>query len=303
MELNGFFTIFGSIQKDKSTDMKLPFALAKRFVAAETFEETVPKIKSINESGIKVTLDLLGENVADKTTADETVEIYLNLLNNIHDAGLKSTISIKLTMMGLDIDKEYCKENLFRLLDETQRLNSFVRIDMEGSDYTQGTIDIFKEAFQKYPKSVGIVIQAYLKRSKKDIDELADFGADIRLCKGAYSESSSIAYQSMPDIREAYKEYAKVLFEKTAFPRIATHDDELIDWVKTYTTENGISKDQFEFQMLYGLREETMKEFADDGYNARVYVPYGTMWFPYFKRRLLERKENIFFVLSTMFKK
>lgn len=283
--------------------MKLPFVLAKRFVAAETFDETVPKINSINENGIKVTLDLLGENVADKTTADETVEIYLKLLNNIHDAGLKSTISIKLTMMGLDIDKEYCKENLFRLLDETQRLNSFARIDMEGSDYTQSTIDIFKEAFQKYPKYVGIVIQAYLKRTKKDIEDLAEMGADIRLCKGAYSEPPAIALQSMPEIREAYKEYAKVLFEKTSFPRMATHDDELIDWIKTYTSENGISKDRFEFQMLYGLREETMQEFAQNGYNARVYVPYGTMWFPYFKRRLMERKENILFVLSTMFKK
>lgn len=283
--------------------MKLPFVLAKRFVAGETFNETVPKIKSFNESGIKVTLDLLGENVSDKTTADETVEIYLELLNNIHDAGLKSTISIKLTMVGLDINKEYCKKNLFRLLEETQRLNSFVRIDMEGSDYTQSTIDVFKEVFQKYPQNVGIVIQAYLKRTKKDINELAALGADIRLCKGAYSEPSSIALQSMPEIREAYKEYAKVLFEKTPFPRMATHDDELIEWIKAYTSEKNISKDRFEFQMLYGLREDTMKEFAENGYNARVYVPYGTMWFPYFKRRLMERKENILFVLSTMFKK
>lgn len=297
------FTIFDSIQKEKSTDMKLPFALAKRFVAAETFDETIPKIKAINENGIRVTLDLLGENVADKTTADETVEIYLKLLNNIHNAGLKSTISIKLTMMGLDINKEYCQKNLFKLLDETQRLNSFVRIDMEGSDYTQSTIDIFKEAFLKYPKHVGIVIQAYLKRTKKDIDDLAEIGADIRLCKGAYSEPSSIAHQSMHEIREAYKAYAKVLFEKTSYPRIATHDDELIQWVKTYTSENRITKDRFEFQMLYGLREDTMRELATNGYNARVYVPYGTMWFPYFKRRLLERKENILFVLSTMFKK
>lgn len=297
------FTIFNSIQNVKSSGMKLPFVLAKRFVAGETFNETVPKIKSFNESGIKVTLDLLGENVSDKTTADETVEIYLELLNNIHDAGLKSTISIKLTMVGLDINKEYCKKNLFRLLEETQRLNSFVRIDMEGSDYTQSTIDVFKEVFQKYPQNVGIVIQAYLKRTKKDINELAALGADIRLCKGAYSEPSSIALQSMPEIREAYKEYAKVLFEKTPFPRMATHDDELIEWIKAYTSEKNISKDRFEFQMLYGLREDTMKEFAENGYNARVYVPYGTMWFPYFKRRLMERKENILFVLSTMFKK
>ncbi len=283
--------------------MKLPFALARRFVAAETFEETIPKIKEINKKNIKVTLDLLGENVREKTTADETVEIYIRLLNSIHDAGLRSTISIKLTMMGLDINEEYCKENLFKLLDEAQKLKSFVRIDMEGSDYTQQTIDIFKAAHKKYGKHVGIVIQAYLKRSEKDIHDLSAMGADVRLCKGAYKEPADIALQSMPEIREAFKEYAKILLEKTSFPRIATHDDELIHWVKSYTTENNISKDRFEFQMLYGLREETMVEFARNGYHARMYVPYGTMWFPYFKRRLMERKENILFVLSMMFKK
>lgn len=283
--------------------MNLPFVFARRFVAAETFEETIPKIKEINQKNIKVTLDLLGENVRVKTTADKTVGIYCQLLDNIHEAGLKSTISIKLTMMGLDINEDYCRKNLFILLDKAQNLNSFVRIDMEGSDYTQQTIDIFKEAFQKYGKHVGIVLQAYLKRSEQDIHDLADIGADVRLCKGAYKEPADIALITMPEIREAYKEYAKVLLDKTPFPRIATHDDELINWVKKYTAENGIGKDRFEFQMLYGLREETMTDFANNGYQARIYVPYGTMWFPYFKRRLMERKENIFFVLSMMFKK
>ncbi|WP_234568691.1 proline dehydrogenase family protein [Rhodohalobacter sp. 614A] len=283
--------------------MKLPFALARRFVAAETFEETIPKIKTINESGIKVTLDLLGENVKEKTTADDTVQIYKQLLNKIHEAGLKSTISIKLTMLGMDIDQEYCKKNLFDLLELAEKLNSFVRIDMEASDYTQQTIDIFKEAFEKYGKHVGIVIQAYLHRTKKDIPELAELGADIRLCKGAYKEPESVALQDMEDIRKAFKQYAKILLEKTDYPRIATHDDELINFVKNYTKTENISKDRFEFQMLYGLREETMEQLVKDGYNARIYVPYGTMWFPYFKRRLMERKENIFFVLKTMFKK
>lgn len=283
--------------------MKLPFALARRFVAAETFDNTIPKIRALNEKGIKVTLDLLGENVKEKTTAEETVKIYINLLNNIHTAGLKSTISIKLTMLGLDIDREYCKDNLFKLLDETRRLNSFIRIDMEGSDYTQATIDIFKEAFKEYGKHVGIVIQAYLHRTKKDITELAELGADVRLCKGAYSESEHVALQNMPAIREAFKEYTKVLIEKTPYPRIATHDDELVNWVKDYAEKNNIGKARFEFQMLYGLREDTMVELAASGFNTRVYVPYGTMWFPYFKRRLMERKENIFFVLATMFKK
>ncbi|PKD43098.1 proline dehydrogenase family protein [Rhodohalobacter barkolensis] len=283
--------------------MKLPFILAKRFVAGETFESAVPKIKALNKKGIKVTLDLLGENVKKKTTADETVKEYIRLLNDISDAGLKSTISIKLTMLGLDIDSEYCRENLYTLLDEAKRLDSFVRIDMEGSDYTQQTIDIYKEAFKQYGKHVGIVIQAYLHRTKEDIADLAELGADVRLCKGAYNEPERVALQNMPAIREAFKEYTKVLLEKTTFPRIATHDDELIEWVKEYTEENKIGKARYEIQMLYGLREETMEQLTKDGYNTRVYVPYGTMWFPYFKRRLLERKENIFFVFSTMFKK
>jgi proline dehydrogenase len=283
--------------------MRLPFVLAKRFVAGETFEAAIPKIKALNEKGIKVTLDLLGENVKKRSMADETVQEYIRLLNDIHNAGLKSTISIKLTMLGLDIDEEYCRENLYKLLDEARRLDSFVRIDMEGSDYTQMTIDIFKDAFKVYGKHVGIVIQAYLHRTKQDIPELAELGADVRLCKGAYSEPERVALQNMPAIREAFKEYAKILLDKTTYPRIATHDDELVGWLKQYTGEQKIGKARFEFQMLYGLREETMEQLVKDGYNARVYVPYGTMWFPYFKRRLMERKENVFFVISTLFKK
>lgn len=283
--------------------MKLPFVLAKRFVAGESFEDAAPKVKELNEKGIKITLDLLGENVKDRATADETVEKYMKLLQQINDTELNSTISIKLTMMGLDIDQSYCRDNLFRLLDVARDNSQFVRIDMEGSDYTQMTIDLFKEAFREYGKHVGIVIQAYLHRSKEDIAELAEMGADVRLCKGAYKEPKRIALQNMEDIREAYKEYAKVLLQKTPYPRIATHDDELISWTKEYTEENGIGKSRFEFQMLYGLRQETMEEFVQNGYNARIYVPYGTMWFPYFKRRLMERKENIWFILSTMFQK
>lgn len=285
------------------TIMKLPFIFAKRFVAGETFRSAVPKIQALNEKKIRVTLDLLGENVKKRSTADATVDEYIGLLDSIHEAGLDSSISIKLTMLGLDIDEEYCRDNLSRLLDKARELDSFVRIDMEGSDYTGQTIDIFKDAFKEYGKHVGIVIQAYLHRTKNDIAELAELGADVRLCKGAYSEPERIALQNMPAIRDAFKEYAKVLFEKTTYPRIATHDDELVEWVKEYTSVNKIGKARFEFQMLYGLREETMEQLVQDGYNARVYVPYGTMWFPYFKRRLMERKENVWFVLSTMFKR
>ena len=283
--------------------MKLPFVLAKRFVAGETFADAIPKVEQLNKKGVTVTLDLLGENVKDRQTADETVDSYIELLKGIEEAGLDSTISIKLTMMGLDIDHSYCRDNLFKLLDVARETDQFVRIDMEGSDYTQITIDLFKEAFQKYGKHVGIVIQAYLHRTKEDIADLAEMGADVRLCKGAYNEPERVALQNMDAIRSAYKEYAKVLLEQTPYPRIATHDDELVDWVKKYTTEQNIGPSRFEFQMLYGLRQDTMEAFAANGYNSRIYVPYGTMWFPYFKRRLMERKENIWFVLSTLFKK
>jgi proline dehydrogenase len=283
--------------------MKLPFILAKKFVAGEDFDKAVPKVQALNDKKIKVTLDLLGENVKDRKTADSTVDSYIELLQEIEKAKLDSSISIKLTMLGLDIDREYCKENLFRLLDEARKLDQFVRIDMEGSDYTQVTIDLFKEAFQQYGKHVGIVIQAYLHRTKKDIPELAELGADVRLCKGAYKEPERVALQKMKAIREAYKEYAKILLEKTTYPRFASHDDELVNWVKEYTRDQKIGKARFEIQMLYGLREETMTELTNNGYNTRVYVPYGTMWFPYYKRRLMERKENVFFVLTALFKK
>lgn len=283
--------------------MKLPFFLARRFVAGESFEAAEPKVKEINAKDIRVTLDLLGENVTDRRMAESTVENYIDLLHDIKDSELDSTISIKLTMLGLDIDRSFCRKNLHRLLDVAREHDQFVRIDMEGSDYTQATIDLFKEAFREYGKHVGIVIQAYLHRSKEDIPELAEMGADIRLCKGAYKEPERIALQHMPAIREAFSEYAKILLEKTTYPRIATHDDELVNWVKSYSENNGIGKARFEFQMLYGLREETMVQLAREGYNTRIYVPFGTMWFPYFKRRLLERKENIWFVLKTMFKK
>ncbi|WP_428235688.1 proline dehydrogenase family protein [Gracilimonas sp.] len=283
--------------------MKLPFILAKRFVAGESFTESIPKAKELNKKDLKLTLDLLGENVEDRQTATDTVDAYIRLLEGIKEQDLISSISIKLTMMGLDIDHDFTRENLFRLLDVAKAQDQFVRIDMEGSDHTQITLDIFKEAFEKYGKHVGTVIQAMLHRSHNDIHELAEMGADIRLVKGAYSEPSKIALQNMPAIREAFKEQAKVLLEKTPFPRFGTHDDELIDWLKSYAAENELSKDRFEFQMLYGLREETMVQLSDEGYSARVYVPFGTDWFPYFKRRLMERKENVWFVLSTMFKK
>ncbi|MEX0846004.1 MAG: proline dehydrogenase family protein [Balneolaceae bacterium] len=283
--------------------MKLPYILAKRFVAGETFEESIPKAQRLNELNLKLTLDLLGENVKDRKAASEKVAAYIRLLHGIKEHGLISSVSIKPTMMGLDIDPKFCRDNVFKLLDVAREQNQYVCIDMEGSDHTQQTLDIFMEAFAEYDKHVGTVIQAMLHRSKNDIQTLAEIGADIRLVKGAYKEPAKIALQNMPAIREAFKESAKVLLDKTSYPRFATHDDELIEWIKEYTTGQNIPKDKFEIQMLYGLREETMIQLAEDGYSCRIYVPFGTDWLPYFTRRLTERKENIWFVLSTIFKK
>jgi proline dehydrogenase len=283
--------------------MKLPFILAKRFVAGEALADAVPKVRELNRRGIAASLDLLGENVKDRATADATLVEYVNLLNEIKHQGLDSNISIKITMMGLDIDRTYAKDNLFRLLEVAKENHQFVRIDMEGSPYTQTTIDLLKDAHLAYPGHVGTVIQAYLKRSVADIRDLSDLGADIRLCKGAYKESSDIAHTAMSDIRQSYQRLAKILLEKTPFPRFATHDDQLINWLKEYASEQNIRPKRFEFQMLYGLRQKTCEALVEDRYKVRVYVPYGTMWFPYFSRRLRERKENVFFVVAAMFRR
>jgi len=295
--------------------MKLPFILAKRFVAGETFAQSAPKIVRLNDAGIAVTLDLLGENVSDRSLALDTIDNYITLIRQIGERGLNASISVKLTMMGLDIDTGFCTENLFRLLEAAREHSMFVRIDMEGSAYTEYTLQLFRKAHEEFgPKHVGVVLQAYLHRTRDDVRALAAVGADIRLCKGAYKEPARIALQRMDEIREVYKEYAAVLFDAVAdasgaagsaiaCPRMATHDDALIEWVKDTIMDRGIRKDSFEFQMLYGLRQDTMEQLASDGYQTRVYVPYGTMWFPYYKRRLTERKENLFFVLNTLFKK
>lgn len=283
--------------------MKLPFALASRFVAGETFAETVSKVRDLNTRGIAVSLDLLGENVKDRSIADDTLMAYIQLVRDIAAQKLNASISIKLTMLGLDIDRTYTQKNLFTLLRVAKEHQVFVRIDMEGSDYTDLTVALFKEAYSEFGHTVGIVIQAYLHRTQTDIAALSEIGADIRICKGAYSEPEGIALQKMTAIREAYKQYATILLQKTPFPRIASHDDKIINWVKAYTANEGIDKSRFEFQMLYGLRQDTCEQLAAEGYNVRIYVPYGTMWLPYFTRRLKERKENIFFVLTNLFKK
>ena len=284
--------------------MKLPFVFAKRFVAGEEFSSSVPAAKQLNQAHHQLTLDLLGENVTSRSQADQNVEAYIDVLKGIKQHKLLSGISIKLTMLGLDIDVEYCADNLFTLMEHARSQNQFVRIDMEGSAYTELTLDLFKRAHAEYgAQHVGTVIQAMLHRSKEDIAELASLGADVRLVKGAYKESRSRAYQQMSDIREAFNAYAEVLINNTSFPRFGTHDDQLIRAIRSYLADYDIPSSRVEFQMLYGLREQGIIDLNRLGYPTRVYVPFGTDWFPYFSRRLAERKENIWFVISTLFKR
>ena len=284
--------------------MKLPFVFAKRFVAGEEFSSSVPAAKQLNQAHHQLTLDLLGENVTSRSQANHNVKAYIDVLKGIEQHKLLSGISIKLTMLGLDIDVEYCADNLFTLMEHARSQNQFVRIDMEGSAYTELTLDLFKRAHAEYSaRHVGTVIQAMLHRSKEDIAELAGLGADVRLVKGAYKESRSRAYQQMSDIREAFNAYAEVLINNTSFPRFGTHDDQLIRAVRSYLADHDIPSSRVEFQMLYGLREQGLIDLNRLGYPTRVYVPFGTDWFPYFSRRLAERKENIWFVISTLFKR
>lgn len=279
--------------------MKIPIYFARRFVAGETAEEAINAVKKINQDGITATLDLLGENVSTHAQADEAVHEYARLFDLITESGVKSGVSLKLTQLGLDLGEQKCIERMDAILTDAKKHNLFVRIDMEGSIYTELTIHVFQDLLARH-NNVGLVLQAYLHRSANDAKTFGRQRASIRVCKGAYKESPSIAFQKMSDIRENYKTMVKDLLLAGSKIGIATHDEELIEWAKNFTTQNKISKTQFEFQMLYGLRRNKAKELAKEGYRVRSYVPYGTHWFPYFSRRLRERKENIFFVLKSL---
>lgn len=277
------------------------FPLAKRFVSGHTIDEAIAAVRRLNDQGITATLDVLGENVTEKKTAEAAVSSYLQTLDAIGQSNIRANVSLKLTQMGLDIDRDFCLANLVRICERASAHSCFVRIDMEGSSYTQKTLELYYDLFRKH-KNVGIVIQAYLHRSLKDIQQLIDLGARVRLCKGAYLEPPTLALQEMPEIRQNFKQLAEALLLKGDYPAIATHDDELISWVKSFTASRGIGKEKFEFQMLYGVRPDTQRKLAAEGYNMRVYVPYGTHWLPYFYRRLRERKENVYFVLKHLFR-
>jgi proline dehydrogenase len=231
--------------------------------------------------------------------ASAATEEYLRLLRRIEEAELDANISLKLTQLGLNLNPDLAKKHLLRIVEEAAKRRNFVRIDMEGSAYTQKTLDIFYEIFSSH-REVGPVIQAYLRRSFSDIARLNQLGVRVRLCKGAYQEPAQLAFQDKDEVHKNYDLLARELLEHGNYPALATHDEERIQAAIRFAREKGIGPDRFEFQMLYGLRRKRWTQLRNEGYAVRIYVPYGTHWFPYFVRRLRERKENWMFVLRNL---
>lgn len=272
---------------------------ATRFVAGESARDAFVAVRELNRHGIKASLDLLGENVTDPDEARALCRSYIELLRGIADARVDSGISIKLTMLGFDIDRAMTRDHLVSILEVARETDNWVRIDMEGSRTTQATLDLFREVFPTH-RNVGVVIQSMLRRSAADVEDMIRLGASVRLVKGAYKEPDEIAFPDKDDVNATFDRLAERLLADGMRPAIATHDDERVDHAIAYAEAHGIARDRFEFQMLYGVRRETQRALVERGYRMRVYVPYGKEWFPYFYRRLRERKENVSFVLRNL---
>jgi proline dehydrogenase len=278
--------------------MKAFTFLAKRFVAGEEAADAVTAGRALKARGINATFDLLGEDVDDRAAALRIAEANKALLQVIPD-GVERNVSIKLTTIGLDISDDLCLEQAAGVLDVAKKVGGFVRIDMEGSKHTQRTLDAFQTLRKTYD-NVGIVLQAYLHRTEDDVKEAIRRGDRVRLCKGAYKEPAAVAIQKMDGIRANYATCVRLLLDGGNYPAVATHDEKVIQDVLGYVDAQKVPRNRYEFQMLYGLRPGRWDELVAAGHNVRIYVPYGTHWFPYFTRRLRERKENVFFVLRSL---
>jgi proline dehydrogenase len=277
------------------------FFLAKRFVAGETIDSALATVAALNSEGLSASLDFLGEDVVRPEEAQHTRDVYLATLAAIERSGARTNVSMKLTALGLLIDEDMCAQYLDEVLTRAATLpDPFVRIDMEGSSVTDATLRAFERAFTRH-NNVGIVLQAYLRRTPQDVERAIALGARVRLCKGAYNEPVEIAYPDMATIRREFLRSAEALLTRGKYCGIATHDERLIAAIKQLVTERDVSLDAFEFQLLYGVRPDLQRELVRDGYNVRVYVPFGTHWAGYFYRRITERKENALFVLRSLF--
>ena len=274
---------------------------ANRFVAGETLDTALAAVKQLNAQGITATLDLLGESVRNEAEARESARAYIEILDRIQEERLDANASVKLTAMGLDISEDLCVSNMQNILDRAHELKTFVRLDMESSDYTQKTLDLFYERlYPTYRGNVGIVLQSYLYRTETDIEDANKAGARVRLCKGAYKEPASVAYPEKKDVDDNYVRCMRTLLSDGHYPGIATHDEAMVDATKRFARESGIASDRFEFQMLYGVRRDLQLRLVREGYRMRVYVPFGTQWYPYLMRRLAERPANVAFITGNI---
>ena len=277
--------------------------LTTRFVAGENTEEAIAAIREINTESCSASFDHLNESVSSPAEADAEVDEYLNILRRIDETGINSNVSIKLTQFGLELDPELAYRNARKVVEDAARRGNFVRVDMEASAFTQATLDIFKRLRAEFElNDVGIVLQSYLHRTYDDAQAMLKLPARIRICKGAYNEPPEVAFPDKKDVDDNYVRVMQLLLSSGTYHGIATHDPKMIDATIDYAQKQGIGKEAFEFQMLYGIRRDLQRQLAKDGYNMRIYVPYGKHWYPYFMRRLAERPANIWFVLKNVFK-
>ena len=277
---------------------KLAKKFASRFVAGETLPEALEAVKALNAKGITASLDLLGESVNNEKEARSAANDYLGILDSIRQQNLNANVSVKLTAMGLDISEELCVAIMHDVLDRARQYDTFVRLDMESSAYTDRTLRLFEDRlYPTYRNNVGIVLQSYLYRTWSDVERAIQLKCRVRLCKGAYKEPASVAYPEKKDVDANYIKCVRELLDKGNYPGIATHDPAIINEVKRYVAEKNIDRSRFEFQMLYGVRRDLQTMLANAGYRVRIYIPFGREWFPYFMRRLGERPANVTFVI------
>ncbi len=276
--------------------------MSSRFVAGMEIADALRAAESLNEKGITATLDSLGESVSTPDEAHKAAETYHQLLDAIQSHRLNANVSVKLTQMGLDLDPELTYDIVAKLVAHAASVGNFVRIDMEGSEHTETTVEMVRKLHAIYPGSVGIVIQAYLYRSEKDLHTLLAEGIRVRLCKGAYKEPPNIAFAEKKDVDENFLKLTRILLNSSIYHGLATHDEKIIEATRHFLRERKFDPKRFEFQMLYGVRRDLQKSLVRDGYNMRVYIPFGTEWYPYFMRRLAERPANVVFLAKNFFR-
>jgi proline dehydrogenase len=273
--------------------------LAARFVAGDTFADGLEAGRRINRENIAVTFDRLGESVTSLAEAEASRDEYVRVLEEISDHHLDANVSIKLTQFGMDISEQACRANVEQLVQRARDRNGFVRIDMESSEYTERTLRIVYDLHARY-ETVGTVIQAYLRRSEKDIETLCRQGIRVRLCKGAYLEPAEVAFQAKSEVDRHFVHLMRILLAAGTYPAIATHDEKIIQTAKEFASARNLSPDSFEFQMLYGIRRDLQRRLVAEGYRLRLYVPFGKAWYPYFMRRLAERPANVLFLARNL---